>query len=103
MIVLETTNRKTAFAREIRIEHSRGESVNRSAAAKAPFPFSLLSLPPPVLPDSHSSPSRTHSLIRCSRLSRDKRRKKEVPLLHIEWAKCEELCDDEDTEDEEAG
>ena len=45
LIVLETTNRKTAFAREIRIEHSRGESVNRSAA-KAPFPFSLLSLPP---------------------------------------------------------
>ena len=101
LIVLETTNRKTAFAREIRIEHSRGESVNRSAAAKAPFPFSLLSLPP-FLPPPHSSPSRTHSLIRCSRLSRDKRRKKEVPLLHIEWAKCEEVCD-EDVENQEAG
>ena len=99
LIVLETTNRKTAFAREIRIEHSRGESVNRSAA-KAPFPFSLLSLPP-FLPPPHS-PSRTHSLIRCSRLSRDKRRKKEVPLLHIEWAKCEEVCD-EDVENQEAG
>ena len=102
MIVLETTNRKTAFAREIRIEHSRGESVNRSAAAKAPFPFSLLSLPP-FLPPPHSLPesySLPHSLFAPFP---GQKKKKDVPLLHIEWAKCEELCDDEDTEDEEAG